>query len=412
MGEVGGLFGTGGGASGTGYAAPSFGGNSPTNPLGGNEISTAYGGNQNALQSQQQLLQALQAQNGIQNQSNVYNQLQGVVNGTGPNPAQAMLNQSTGQNVANQAALMAAQRGAGANVGLLARQAAMQGANIQQQAVGQGATMQANQSLNALGQAGTLAGNQVANQVGQVNANTQAQQSEQSNLLNALAGYNATNAGLQSNINSSNASLANTTMNGQQSLIGGTANSLLGGGSQMFKAQGGEIQHFDDGGMAGGPQSIFAQSLARPVQVQSMPQYGGSPEGQAPGPGAQALRQSISEIGKPKTPPIPGGTQTVAGGGDSLVGGGGSAIEGIAPLLAVAAQGGEAHDYRGGGGVRAKSSNERAVVHGNDYANDKIPAVLSEGEVVIPRSVMQSKDPSGAAAKFVAAVMQKKKMKG
>ncbi len=83
-------------------------------------------------------------------QQNTANQYQNIANGTGPNPAQAALNQSTGQNVANQASLMAGQRGAGANVGLLARQAAQQGAATQQQAVGQAATMQANQQLAGL----------------------------------------------------------------------------------------------------------------------------------------------------------------------------------------------------------------------------------------------------------------------
>src|SRR5271169_6853465 len=74
-----------------------------------------YQTNQDALAQQQAMVQALQAQNGIQNQSNVYNQFQGIANGTGPNPAQAMLSQATGANVANQASLMAGQRGSNAN---------------------------------------------------------------------------------------------------------------------------------------------------------------------------------------------------------------------------------------------------------------------------------------------------------
>ena len=142
MGAVGGLIGINGGNSGTGFSTPSG-----TNAA---QLQTAYTGNQNALTSQQNLLNALQQQNGLGNQTNVYNQLQGVASGQGPNPAQAMLNQETGQNVANQAALMAGQRGASQNVGLMARQAAQQGANLQQQAVGQGASMQAQQGLNAL----------------------------------------------------------------------------------------------------------------------------------------------------------------------------------------------------------------------------------------------------------------------
>src|ERR1035437_2296226 len=73
----------------------------------------------NTQQSQNALLAALGKQNGIQNQSDVYGQLQGVASGTGPNPAMAALNQATGANVANQSAMMAGQRGAGANVGMM-----------------------------------------------------------------------------------------------------------------------------------------------------------------------------------------------------------------------------------------------------------------------------------------------------
>jgi hypothetical protein len=48
------------------------------------------------------------------------------------------------------------------------------------------------------------------------------------------------------------------------------------------------------------------------------------------------------------------------------------------------------------------------VKSGNSYANDKIPAMLSEGEVVIPRNVMQGKNPVDGAARFVQAVLARK----
>lgn len=169
----------------------------PTNPTNQGQLNTAYDAAQGSLAQQNQLYQALQAQNGIQNQSNVYGQLQNVANGTGPNPAQAMLNQQTGQNIANQASLMAGQRGASANPALIARQAAQQGANTQQQAVGQGATMQAQQSLGALGQMSGLANQQAANQIAGTTAATQAYQGEQGQLLGAQQGFNTAQAGMQ-----------------------------------------------------------------------------------------------------------------------------------------------------------------------------------------------------------------------
>lgn len=51
----------------------------------------------------------------------------------------------------------------------------------------------------------------------------------------------------------------------------------------------------------------------------------------------------------------------------------------------------------------------KANVNGDSLKNDIVPAKLSPGEVVIPRSVMQAKDPPTEAAKFVAAVMAKKR---
>lgn len=236
MGAVGGLLGTAGGAGGTGFSGPEGAG--VLNPATVQQATDQYGNVVQGLNQQQQFLQAIQAQNGLQNQSNVYNQLQGVANGTGPNPAQAQLAQSTGANVANQAALMAGQRGSAANPALIARQAAQQGGALQQQSAGQAATLQAQQSLGALGQMGSLAGSQVANQAAATQGYSASAQGAQQNILNSIAAQNNANVGIQSNINSVNGSLANTTMGGQQNLIGG----ITGGvGSAFGLAEGGEV---------------------------------------------------------------------------------------------------------------------------------------------------------------------------
>jgi len=256
MSFIGGMLGVSGGASGSGYSAPSSA-NIQT-PTTTDQANQAYNANQNALQQQQQFLQAVQAQNGLGNQSAVYNQLQGIANGTGPNPAAAQLAQATSANTANQAALMAGQRGSSQNVGLMARQAAQQGAVNQQNAAGQAATMQANQSLNALNQMGGLATSQ-ANQLAQATAaNTSANQSEQQNLLNSIAAQNNANVGMQSNINSANSQLAQTTMGQQSSLLGnitGAVGSVFGmakaeGGLITRMNQGGPVKHYNNGGVS------------------------------------------------------------------------------------------------------------------------------------------------------------------
>lgn len=369
MGAIGGLLGTAGGASGSGFAGPQAAPLTSTTNAG--QLGSAYTGNQGALSSQQQLLQALQAQQGIQNQSQVYGQLQGVANGTGPNPAQAMLAQSTGQNVANQSALMAGQRGAGANVGLIARQAAQQGAATQQQAAGQAATLQANQSLNAINSAGGVAGQQVQNQIGATATNTQAQQAEQAALLQAQQAYNTTQAGQQANINTVNAGLAGTTMQGQQSLLGGAAQGAGGAASTSGGAVGGAGAAIA-GAAAGGATENLPQMPSGSAPASSLGQYlammaGGGKVPALVSPGEKFLKPADVEKVKKGANPMKVG-ETIPG----------------KPKV---------------GGAK------------NSYANDTVPKKLEQGGIVIPRSVTQSDSPYRDAIRFVQATLAKKRSK-
>lgn len=136
-------------------------------PISNAQFQDAYKQSLDQAAQQRAFLQAIQGQNGLQNQTDIYNQFGQIAQGQGPNPAQAMLANSTGANIANQAALMASQRGSSANPALMARQAAQQGAGIQQNAIGQGAAMQAQQSMNALGAQGNMANTMVNNQAQQ-----------------------------------------------------------------------------------------------------------------------------------------------------------------------------------------------------------------------------------------------------
>ena len=463
MGSIGGLIGVNGGAGGTGFAGPASA--SIATPVTTGQANNAYTGVQNSMTSQNALLQALQAQQGLQNQSNVYGQLQGIAAGQGPNPAQAMLNQQTGQNVANQAALMAGQRGASSNAGLIARQAAQQGAATQQNAVGQAASLQAQQSLNALGAAGNLATTQAQQQIGQTNANTQAQQAEQANLLNSIAGVNNANVGMQSNVNNVNGQLANTQLQGQQGLLGGMMNgagSLMSMMGSSGMAEGGEVDGgFDSqvnvgpapntstpafgsdsgaqalggsggsggkssgggsGGGGGGGILSLAALLADGGQVpstQPKSMFGkyvsgvknGSSSAQGPfsmgsTDGAQSLNQGMTNLGQglvsalgrstssPQSPLMAGGP------GDSMSNGP------TMPGTEYAAKGGNiGSKLKQGGHVPGKPK-----VGGtkNSYANDTVKALLSPGEIVIPRSITQGADPVNNAARFVQAVLARK----
>ncbi len=277
------------------------------------QIAAVQGGAIQGIDTQRELLNALAAQNGIGNQSNVFNQLQAVASGQGPNPAQAMLNQATAANVANQAALMGGQRGAAANPALIARQAAMQGAGTQQQAAGQAAAMQAQQSLGALGQLGGIANAQVAQQQGALSNLNSLLQNQQGAFMGAKL------QDIQQQ-NSANAGIAQVNAKGEQD----RSNKIIEGlgkaaGAAAGMAHGGEVP-------AKGPRSHFGKHLAGiSINMQS----GGN---------------------------VPG----------------------------------------------------HAQVKGDSLKNDTVPALLSPGEIVIPRSVLQSKNPGAAAAKFVMDELKKK----
>lgn len=193
--------------------------------LGGQEfrpdIRAAQAGLNNTIGQQQQLAQALQAQS----------------MGQGPNPAQAALNQATGANTANQAALMAGQRGTNANAGLLARNAAMQGAANQQQAAGQGATMQAQQQIAAqqalAQQQGQIAG-EYGNQFGQL----QQAQANQNNAINtATLGTNQINAGVAAGNQTSHNQVMGNVLGGAGAAIGKVAGLAHGGTVPTYSGQ-------------------------------------------------------------------------------------------------------------------------------------------------------------------------------
>lgn len=454
MGAIGGLLGINGGANGSGFAAPQAA--QITNPVTSAQIGNSYTGTQSALQQQQALLQALQGQNGIQNQSNVYGQLQGVANGTGPNPAQAQLAQATGANTANQAALMAGQRGSGANAGLIARQAAQQGGANQQSAAGQAATLQANQSLNALGQLSGVAGQQVANQVGATGAVTGAQQGEQQALLGAQQGFNSSQVANQAGVNAANAGLASTNMQGQQGLLGGALNAL-GPAAAVAKAEGGMIKKYATGNLVSADydnhdqvdygtgatpmQAPAAAPMAVPIAAPAAPQSPKGPQssfgkflsgmgnttptaGNYGNPGANQLAtgmsQAIKGLFSSNAPQSSVATQSQQTTSDNY-----SSPQD--PSMLYGAEGGKVPALVAPGEIRLRPNQVKEVLKGadptkigekikgkapvpgavNDYKNDVVRKDLYEGDVIVPNKETKSKNPSEASRRFVHALAAK-----
>lgn len=382
-----------------------------------------YGNVQTGIKNQADLLAALQAQNGLQNQSNVFNQLQGVANGTGPNPAQAMLANATGANTANQAALMASQRGAGANPALLARQAAMQGGANQQNAAGQAAQLQAQQSLGALGQMGGIAGQQAGQQLqGTQNYSNAANQAQQ-NILGAIGAQNNANVANVSNMNAANAGLQAANAKGQQNLAGnlmggiGSGLQMLpglssgGGGAAPYVGSSSEdLSGVDWAGMAEGgavPQSNVGTNLLQQSEDQSQKLLDKAPHAEPVPQGPQssgipgldllqalAKNQAISQIGSQ--------LGDFFGGMGSAIGAAGPGIEAagaeIAPYAAAVAA-------NGGAVSNLPRSRVGKHFHGIMMAEGgKVPALVSPGERYLPpqavKEVAKGKDPMKAGEKI------------
>lgn len=288
------------------------------------------------IAGQQQLIAALQAQ----------------AAGQGANPAQAMLNQATNQNIAQNTGMIASQKGI--NPALAIRQASMNAANTGQQAAGQAASMQAQQQQAAQN-----------NEAGVY-----------SSIGNEALGANNLQAGITTSNTKNNASL-----------IGG----LIGGGSAAgaaaLMAQGGSVSPnmMSDGGTPSlaGAEAFFNTQANTGVQV---PQTS-MPGKKAPG--------SSDDNG-----------QVMAGGSYDTT----NAAPAQMPMMnssntMMAAQGGL---MKKGGAVKAAPGQE-AKVSGDSYANDKVPALLSQGEGVIDRETMSDPGPMGQMARALMAHINSKK---
>lgn len=248
-----------------------------------------------AMQQQMALLQQLQAQKGLAAQSEALNMARQGAMGQGPNPALDQLHQTTGQNIQNQAALMASQRGAAANPGMIARMAAQQGGALNQQAAGQAATLGSQQRLAQQGLFGDIAGTMAGNQINATRTGLEGALQNQGQMMGGLNAANQARMGVDS---------------ANKQLLGG----VLGGAASMLTgmANGGEVQ----------PRQLNLNIGAHMMNMMS------------------------------------------------------------------------------GGHVPGK-----ATVAGDSPQNDTVPAMLSPGEVVIPRSVMNEKDPAAGAHKFVSAII-------
>jgi len=418
------------------------------------QINNAYTGATNALNAQIGLTNTLtpQAAQAVANEEALSNQLAQRAAGGGPNPALAQLNQATGQNVANQAALMAGQRGAGANVGLIARQAAQQGAATQQQAVGQAATLEAQQQIAAQQEQAQLEANRVA-QAGQgVTGLNTAEQNEQGILQNANTSFNNANVGMQSNINNINAQTAAANQAAKTGVLSGAINGAASAISGGVFAHGGEVKMADGGPIqpsplvvvsSNAPQANWAEQYMSPQGASGGPDIG-SPA-QLPqsnvdlGADARNLGTAISKNGVPNVSGsegyIPGETgqsytTTTDSNGFVYSAKGGKICEGpyhghVANYLfhdggkvpAMVSPGEiylspeQVHKVVSEGANPLKIGHKfpgKAKVKGDSFKNDTIPTELEEGGVVIDKNHVMNPE---KAELFVHRAIARKRVK-
>jgi hypothetical protein len=358
------------------------------NPFENPYVQGALAAQQGGIGQQQGFANQLGGQNGVGNQNQVYGQYQDIYAGKGPNPAKEMLAQATGANVANQAALQAGQRGGSSNVGLIARQAGQAGSNAQQQGAQQASLLQAQQSLGGLGGAGNIAGQQVG------------QQSNALANLNALLQGNTSQIGNLTSLQNGGINNANRNQLAQEQLGLGA----LQGNQQAQNQANGQLLD------ASAKQNIASANNAARANEQAQGNQNTITSGVINSVGG-ALTTALTPEKAETKPPVKAAYGGVIGNpklaavseADRFP----AHIKGIAAIyhgdklqelekMPKFYSGGMAKD---GGKVPGK-----AKMAGDHPANDTVAAKLSPGEVVIPRSVMESDDPAGNAARFVASI--------
>jgi hypothetical protein len=284
----------------------------------------------------------------INNMTSLEGTLGNIAAGGGPQPAQTQFQQNLGNIQSQQAATAAGQRGASGNVGLMERNIGQQGAATAQQAAGTALASQQTQQLGALGAEAGVQNNIAGANQGLYGTATGANNAQNTGNIANYAQMQGVNA---------NTSLANTQT--QSSMIGG----LAGGGGSALTAL------MAKGGTVPGPQAT------PPVTMAS--------GGQAPAPAPQPYNAQ-SFVGQllSQSQQAP---QSAAKGGKIVT----------TPEMASK---GEAVP----GKVQGKK---------NDIKNDKVPAMLTPEEIVLPISVTKAADAPQKAAAFVQHVKAKQGMK-
>lgn len=370
--------------------------------------------------------------------------------GQGPNPAQAMLNQSTDQNIRQNTGMISSQKGI--NPALAQALASKNAASTSQTAAGQSATMNAQQQMGAQQNLSSLYNNQANQNLS--NASTSGQLINQGSL-----GAQGLTAAVQAQNAAAN-----------QGLLGGVLGAAgTGALAYAMMSDGGTVKNYDSGGTASqddyvpginpwakqvgsdlGGMSSSSDQIAKGimksaginlfpsgVNINPIVPYKPKKNNQASGSSAipdpiklpasenvlgtqvadnsqYPMAQGVSYSG-PMSPAAgfypndtTGSGQIYQGNNVMLASKGATIPSHMHPIAKIyhanfKPAGGTKMLKAAGGDVPGK-----AKVRGDSETNDTVKTLLSPGEVVIPRSIMQSDDPAANAAKFVANELRKK----
>ena len=366
--------------------------------------------------------------------------------GNGPSLAQRQLDTATQQNAARAASAVASMRGI--NPALAARMIAQNQAATNQEAAGQAATTRLSEQLQTQSLLGQALEARRAQDLAAQQANTSTlgtlgglQQGQNSLRVQNQLGAEQINAGVASQNAETNKQIFGGIMQGVGAAMQGAGSGGGGGGmnvgSFMGKAHGGEIERplrLMGGGsvwqkileQVGKGYSAMGKRLEEEKTTDAADRFSGGPRAGPPQVASPEITTpSLDTMGgygqMVGAPPVPTATTpptldsmrgygTMPGAGpvppqptedmqitaptlDSMRG------YGASPGMAR----GGAIDFRAGGPVPGK-----AAVRGNSPKNDTVPAMVSPGEIVLPRTVAQAPDAPEQAAAFVRAIKAKK----
>lgn len=277
--------------------------------------------------------------------------LQQMAYGQGPSAANLQMRAGLGQATQQASALAASQRGI--NPALAARLGSMSQANMMQNANQQGAILRAQEQQDAMGMLGQQFQSVRTGQM--VGENLRAQSKEAAaNRKNQLFGGILGGAGA-----------ALPFLGGGKSGGGGSGGGGSGGGFDNTFSQGGQVPGYSAGGIALAAAPFIMEALKKPPTQPMSPVV--NPQA------AMTIHpeNQMSFIGR--------------------------RLQGMAC-------GGMVENYSDGGKVPGKP-----VFGGDSPANDTVPAMLSPGEIVIPRSILDHANAPDMAKSFVEGILASKK---